>query len=91
MFIGFSNQRHESGLPLPLDLTGIGAIGCSLYVSTHLILPVGSTSGAMDLSLPIPLDQSLSGLKYYQQAMVRDPGINPLHHVLTNAGEATIL
>jgi hypothetical protein len=91
MFVGFSNQRHESGLPLPIDLSSLGAVGCRLYVSTHLIVPVAGASGVMDFSLPIPLDLNLSGVAYYQQAFVLDPGINPLQHVLSNAGEATIL
>jgi hypothetical protein len=91
MLVGFSNVRHETGVPLPFDMTPLGAIGCSLYVSTHLIVPVAASSGAADFRLPIPLDANLTGLKYYQQAFVTDPGVNPLGHVVTNAAEATIL
>ena len=72
MLLGFSNQQIVNGPPLPLDLTFVGAPGCTLYVSMELAFPLTGVGGVADFHLPIPPLLALSGLRYYQQALVYD-------------------
>lgn len=82
-FIGIDASQWGV-LPLPLDLTPLGATGCSLHTSVLLSF-TGATdpSGAFSPSAPIPADPLLAGLPIYSQCGAIDLG-RPLPLVLTN-------
>lgn len=72
---GFGNQTSLLG-PLPLELTGFGAPGCTLRVSPDsTIFLVGSANSAV---FALNLPAGLQGLKFYVQAAALDPAANSL-------------
>lgn len=85
VWIGYSNSQWD-GLPLPFDLSLIGIIGCQLYTGIESSFPIAGGSW----SFRIPNLGTLLGGRFYNQALVLDPGTNPFGAVVTNAGEATI-
>jgi hypothetical protein len=77
-------------IPLPWDLTMIGAPGCSLLSSVDLILAVATdASGNAKIPLSIPNSSSLNGLRWFNQYAVIDP-VNALQLVFSNGGEAIV-
>jgi hypothetical protein len=87
--IGRSNTRW-GGIPLPLDLGGMGAPGCNLSVEPLLIFAVGGQGGSANLSLAWPADQSLVGLVLHGQGIVIDLPANPSGLVSSNGGTLQI-
>lgn len=75
---------------LPLSLTSIGMTGCGLYTSIDVVIPLSSPTGMARWPLTIPGTTTLLGSVFYQQALVFDPGANPLGMTSTNAREVTI-
>lgn len=75
--IGFGDQTY-GGSPLPLSLGSIGMPGCTLNIDPHAFFAfqVAGTTGT--LSIPIPMQQSLVGTMFFQQAFMSAPGANPL-------------
>lgn len=88
--IGDSSTKWGS-VNLPLDLSGIGAKGCSLLTS---VLAIGGTStnqyGQGGLPVPIPNLKALHGVKFYAQWIVVDPSANPLKLIFSNGAVAVI-
>jgi hypothetical protein len=77
-------------LPLPLDLTSLGAPGCQLLCSPDLVFGlVTDTAGRAKLPLSIPNDQRLNGLRWFNQYAVIDP-VNALRLAFSNGGEAIV-
>ena len=64
--------------------------GCQGLVRPDATWALGATAGQAAWSLPIPNTQSLSGLGFFVQALVLDPGVNAAGAVVTNGGEAVI-
>ena len=91
ILLGWSDQRVANGPVLPLDLTFTGAPGCTLYVSLEFAFATTSVGGVANFQLSIPPLLGLSGLKYFQQALVLDSPTNALQHVMTNAAELIVL
>ena len=88
LLTGLSNTTSSLG-PLPLDLAAFGAPGCSGRVSpdaTALLVGAGNTAS---WSLLLPNAPSLLGTRFYQQALVVDPGRNALGGVVSDAAAAT--
>ena len=83
--LGTSRTRWGS-LPLPFDLAAIGAAGCSILASLEVLLPYAGTT----VSLAIPDTPWLVGQHLLEQAIVLDPGANPLGVTVSNAGTSTI-
>lgn len=55
-------------LPLPIDLTALGAPGCAVHVSPDFVeLMVASPAGIADYVLTIPGNPALRGMAIYQQ------------------------
>ena len=80
--LGLTNAK------VPLD--GIGMKGCSLWIR-HLLNVVRSTgNGRFGISMPLPNDTRLVGLRTYWQGVVLDRSANTLGLTTTNAGELTI-
>ncbi len=81
MVTGLSNTLAGGAIPLPLDLTAIGAPGCVLNVDPMLIeVLVGNGSGVAQYALPIPPSATLKGAVLYQQPCKWDfaTPINPI-------------
>ncbi len=78
------------GIALPVDLTVLGAPGCSLLVSADQILALANVSGTAQWQLPIPNLAALLGGTLFQQALVVDAGANALGASFSNATMATI-
>jgi hypothetical protein len=88
LIFGLSNKTYNS-IPLPYDLTAIGAPGNSLYTSMDLLLPFpmsaqGSQWNAR-FTAPIPNDKMLSGLTFYAQSYYGDANANAAGLVASNA------
>lgn len=90
LMIGFS-RTSLGGVPLPIDLSLIGAPGCSLLVSQDATIPtrVGG-SGIATVSLYIPDQASLVGASYFTQFAVVDPGANALGLTFSNGIDTMI-
>ncbi len=90
MSLGYSNKRF--GLfKLPLDLTPMGAPGCSVLASLDwLSAAVTDTAGKASHPIPLPLALGLVGVAFYNQWLISDPKKNALQLVTSNGGAATI-
>lgn len=88
--IGFSDTV-SLGLPLPLDLSKIGATCCPVYTSCgHAISARVGAAGTTSVSVGVPNDPGLAGLRFYNQWVIIDPGSNPLGVVTSNKGTGVI-
>ncbi|MCB9883178.1 MAG: S8 family serine peptidase [Planctomycetes bacterium] len=71
LFLGASNTNYL-GIPLPFDLSVIGAFGCFAYVSLDINFYAGPIA---PVPVVIPNDTALVGVPTYQQAwLLGDPG-----------------
>ncbi len=85
LFVGNSTKSFQ-GLPLPLDLSGTGMIGCKLYTNVLFAQAMKTDSqGKGNLSQTVPNLTSLIGVSLYQQIAVFDPAANTLGMVMSNA------
>jgi hypothetical protein len=91
LFIGATDQAWI-GSPLPFEPDPAGAPGCYAFAALQVALASRATSGsgpgagAADFPLPVPAIAALSGLSFYFQALVYDPGARTaLPVVFTNA------
>lgn len=89
-FLGFS-QVDFFGTPLPLDLSLVGATGCTLYVGPELTRPLPNAGGSTMWTLAVPPDQALVGNSFFQQVIVVQPGVNPLGMVFSDAAMVTVV
>jgi hypothetical protein len=83
-----ASQTSFSGVPLPLDLSGLGAPGNHLYASMALAVGVALTGTAGRFSgstnWPIPNDAGLDGATVYAQWLILDPPSNAAGLVTTH-------
>ncbi|MCA8971418.1 MAG: hypothetical protein KDC95_16615, partial [Planctomycetes bacterium] len=78
-------------LTLPIDLTVLGATGCSLYASMDVVVAVPtSATGTASIAIKIPPIASLSGARFFTQFFAFDIAANSLGMTLTNAVTGTI-
>ena len=89
VLLGHSTQAW-AGVPLPLDLTPLGATGCSLLCSGLFNFAGVGLGGTGFFNLGIPNDPALSGARILLQAIVPDTPANNLGLTFTNAGEGYI-
>jgi hypothetical protein len=87
--LGFSNSAWGA-LSLPFPLTGIGMPGCWLLVSPDVLCSIPGTSGTTTFRIQIPFDPSLVWVSFHNQAIVLDPGANPLGLTTSNGGTSRI-
>jgi hypothetical protein len=79
--LSFSRTSYGP-LPLPFDLSPLGAPGCSLYVSLDFFQAkitgglIGAGAGSASFSWPLPSDPNLRGLDLYVQALTLDARAN---------------
>jgi hypothetical protein len=91
--IGFSNTVASGAIPLPFDLTALGAPGCFLRVDPAITLGLLSDAAGLaffDLSLPPLL--SARGTTIFLQALCFDPFLagNTLQLTVSNDSKAVI-
>lgn len=89
MILGFS-QNMWGAFRLPLDLTGLGAPGCTLYQAVDLITPATTNGNEARWSLPIPNNASLARQNAYVQALVVDATTNAFGAVFTQGAQLVI-
>jgi len=90
LFLGLSDSSWAK-LPLPFDLTPLGAKGCLLYCSSLLnFTQTTNRSGGATVQIGIPKDPVLTGARLFNQWLVVDPKANALKLVTTNGGSFTI-
>lgn len=79
------------GSPIPLDLVGLGAPGCTLFVAPFdaWLLPRAANGGVV-WRLRVPEESALVGAEFGAQGLSFDFLANPLGVVLTNGIHATI-
>lgn len=85
-----ASKTTWSGFTLPLDLTGVGMPGCTLYTGGEVVVQLQASAGSATWGIAIPFDPALVGAKAFQQIVVIDPGANALGFVTSNATELTI-
>jgi hypothetical protein len=80
------------GLRLPIDLTPLGAPGCTWNVSVDVIVPLTNSGSSLYTwpDLLIPSDTALAGQTFYEQAFLVDPGANALGLATTWSSKWTI-
>jgi hypothetical protein len=66
-----------------------GATGCALRISADMTWPVFNWAGYANWALPIPVQPSLVGMTFFQQAAAVDHS-NAFGLVFTNAAAARI-
>lgn len=86
---GASNSTWGA-IPLPADLTALGAPACRLHVSGDVFVSVFSTNGTSGWSATIPMDIALLRSRFYNQALSFDARANALGIAVSNAGEGFI-
>jgi V8-like Glu-specific endopeptidase len=86
-----SSKTKWNGISLPLSLGGVGAPGCSILVAFDLFAtPLSVVGSKAQMSLNIPNDKRLLGVRFYNQVISLDSRANRLGLVLSNAAEGLI-
>jgi hypothetical protein len=90
-FFSGNSKAIFQQIPLPLDLSPLGMMGCKLFTN---ILSVRSFTtdgqGAGGIKTTIPNVTALIGVTLFHQAAIFDPAGNPFGLVLSNALKGTI-
>lgn len=68
-----SSHTQWNGIPLPADLTVIGAPGCFLDVSFDVVLTMTLSNGEGTITWVLPNQPSITGFEFSTQALVFDP------------------
>ncbi len=89
MLTGFSNTTW-AGRNLPVLLDPYGLTGCSLGIAAEIAYPMSLSGGTWTWSARIPPDQAFWGARFWQQAVLLEPGVNSAGATLSLAAEATI-
>jgi hypothetical protein len=78
MLLGFTQA-----IP-PIDLTSIGMPGCTAHVTDGLASAFVPASSSFPIPVPIPSDQSLTGLRVIAQSFTYGPPLTPLGLIAAN-------
>jgi len=90
LILGASNNAWGP-VPLPLDLSPLGAKGCPLLVSPLLFTGLGvDIRGTAAANIFIPNINSLIGIQWYNQFFVFDSAANGLGMAFTNGGTGKV-
>jgi hypothetical protein len=84
--LGASASMTSGGVALPIDLTNLGAPGCSLDVDPVQTFSVTARGDVATFFLPIPTDPSLLGGRLHAQSLVVDGAANPVGLITSNRG-----
>ena len=88
--LGTSDTSFGGG-PLPIDLTLIGATGCSLLTGPEITFALSNQTGFASWTFLVPDDPLLVGAVIYEQAAALQVGLNPLGLTLSDAAKFTIV
>ncbi|MBK9387178.1 MAG: hypothetical protein IPN34_20375 [Planctomycetes bacterium] len=78
------------GVPLPFDLSPLGATGCWLLTSSDVQFQLVNTGSAATFSAQIPNQPVFSGAVFQNQVIAIDPGANPASLITSNGGEGCV-
>jgi hypothetical protein len=84
MAMGF----HRPAVPVPLS--AIGMPGCALGIQVDAVGLLTAQGSTAPFRLPIPDLRALVGLRFYNQALVLDPGANSFGAVLSEGSDGVI-
>jgi hypothetical protein len=82
LMIGYDNESL-SGVPLPLDLSGLGAAGCSLFVAPLVFLPQASSAAGV-ATFSLDTSGAPADVMVQLQVLALAPSVNPMGLVFTN-------
>lgn len=89
LLAGLSNTQWN-GMPLPLDLTSLGATGCSLRIAPDVTSFLCAWSGDSIYWWHLPNAPQLVGMQMSLQGAILAPNANPAGLLLSNGLELTI-
>lgn len=90
-FLWFGTSKTSwLGLPLPFDLSPLGATNCSLFTNSDLQFNLMNTGGSATFSTLIPNQPVFSGAVFRNQVIAIDPGANPASIITSNGGEGCV-
>lgn len=79
------------GVPLPFDMTLIGAPTCSILASLDLLVNTPTdVTGQANVPVTVPAVAAFVGQPFYNQWLVLDQGANALQIVVSNGGSAVV-
>jgi hypothetical protein len=78
------------GIPLPFDLSPLGATSCWLLTSSDVQFGLVNTGGGATFSIPIPNQPAFTGAVFQNQVIAIDPGANPASIITSNGGEGCV-
>ncbi len=84
--LGASATMTSGGVALPVDLTVLGAPGCTLDVDPVQTFSVTARGNVATFFLPIPSDPTLLGGRLHAQSLVVDGAANQVGLVTSNRG-----
>ena len=91
VFLFGVSSSSWNGLPLPFDLTPIGAKGCSLLASADFLAATTTdAAGSAKITLKVPNDPTLVDKIFYNQFYVFDAQANSLGLAWTNGGTGKV-
>lgn len=89
---GFSNTVANGTLPLPFDLTALGAPGCFVRVDPAITFGlVTDANGLAFLDLAFPANPALRGTTFYGQSLCFDPFVTGNTLQLTVSNDSRIV
>ena len=62
-----------SATPGPISLAGVGMPGCAIHTSIDTLVGLLGSGGEALLQIPVPMQPSLRGVQFFNQAVVLDP------------------
>jgi hypothetical protein len=84
MMTGLSSETWN-GVPLPFDLTALGAPGCTLNVEPLVLdVALADAAGRAEFNLALPGDPSLRGIYLWEQAVVQNAAANTFGAQVSN-------
>lgn len=89
LLLGFSRTMSQFG-PLPLDLASFGAPGCMARVSSDITLLLLGAGTTASFSMTLPNNPTLSGIRFYSQALVLDAAANTMGAITSDAAAVII-
>jgi hypothetical protein len=87
--LGFS-RTSWGPVPLPLDLSPIGAPTCSLSAAPEILLFAPAANGSARWQVPLCDCRDLIGFRFYTQVLVLDPGANRFGLALSTARAGSV-
>lgn len=90
ILLGISDTNW-AGMSLPMDLGFLGAPGCALLTSVEDVQRINTDArGTGSFSYALPNSIYLLGVRFYNQFLVADPGVNAFGFAVSNGGVGKI-